>query len=72
MFLKNFRESSFDFRVWMAWSEHGFRPIRARITYMLFYNIMYNTDATVVNCLRNFWNSSILYIHRESNFQNVT
>jgi hypothetical protein len=23
----------------MAWSKHGFRPIRARVIYMLFYNI---------------------------------
>ena len=23
--------------VWMAWSKHGFRPIRARVRYMLFY-----------------------------------
>jgi hypothetical protein len=22
----------------MAWSKHGFRPIRARVIYMLFYN----------------------------------
>jgi hypothetical protein len=28
----------YGFRVWMAWSKHGFRPIRARVIYMLFYN----------------------------------
>jgi hypothetical protein len=27
--------------VWMAWSKHGFRPIRARVIYMLFYNSIY-------------------------------
>jgi hypothetical protein len=30
-----------NFRVWMAWSKHGFRPIRARVIYMLFYKTNY-------------------------------
>jgi hypothetical protein len=29
----------------MAWSKHGFRPIRARIIYMLFYNFLYHAES---------------------------
>jgi hypothetical protein len=32
------REGTLNFRVWMAWSKPRFRPIRARVIYMLFYN----------------------------------
>jgi hypothetical protein len=31
----------YGFRVWMAWSKHVFRPIRARVIYMLFYLYLY-------------------------------
>jgi hypothetical protein len=42
----------------MAWSKHGFRPSRARVIYMLFYNIIYCLlQKPYLNelCIDEFW-----------------
>ena len=36
----------------MAWSKHGLQPIRARVTYMLFYNYAYLIGSSPVECIQ--------------------